>query len=218
MVARVPSFLFPQSINALREEHREEGVLHSIEEDPDPTFHWNIPQTRWDSEKSGDTFVVLNDEGEIESLDQGAALDRQHHLQAARGHSTPANALTDDRWGLPLRPPTPWDIETDYTYPNKVEFTVDEGTWMNVDIGSDFMIFDLLGDLYTAPLGGGAASLLLGGVAYEWQPKLSPDGSSVLYSSDKSGLDNLWVADIGCTSGGACTLSNHQQVSDETLR
>jgi hypothetical protein len=125
---------------------------------------------------------------------------------------------------LPNRPQQPWDIETDLGHPRNVQYTVDEGTWMNVDVGLDgWLFFDLLGDIYHLNLNARVPdapfepALLLGGVAYEWQPRLSPAGNQLLYSSDKGGNDNIWVADITC-SAAACALSNNRPVTDSSYR
>ncbi len=68
---------------------------------------------------------------------------------------------------------------------------------MSVDISPDgrTLVFDLLGDLYTMPVTGGAATLLLGGAAYETMPRFSPDGSRIAFTSDRDGLENLWTMD-----------------------
>ena len=75
------------------------------------------------------------------------------------------------------------------------EFTATEGTWISLDVSPDgqTIVFDLLGDLYTMPVAGGKASPLLTGMAYEVQPRFSPDGESVAFISDRSGGDNLWT-------------------------
>ncbi len=75
------------------------------------------------------------------------------------------------------------------------EFTATEGTWISLDVSPDgqTIVFDLLGDLYTLPVAGGEASPLLVGMAYETQPRFSPDGESVAFVSDRSGGDNLWT-------------------------
>jgi len=68
---------------------------------------------------------------------------------------------------------------------------------MNVDVYNRTLVFDLLGDIYAMPLSGGVdASLLIGGVAWQSQPRFSPDGSKLLFSSDESGCDNVWVYDF----------------------
>lgn len=77
-----------------------------------------------------------------------------------------------------------------------IEFDVDEGTWMNLDVSPDgsTILFDLLGDLYTVPVEGGEATLLLGGRDWDHQPRYSPDGDRIAFISDRDGMMNLWVA------------------------
>src|SRR6202000_632859 len=77
----------------------------------------------------------------------------------------------------------------------KVTITTDEGTWMNLDVSPDGqnIVFDLLGDIYSIPIKGGKATLLAGGKAWEIQPRYSPDGKLISYTSDKDGGDNIWI-------------------------
>jgi Tol biopolymer transport system component/imidazolonepropionase-like amidohydrolase len=79
----------------------------------------------------------------------------------------------------------------------KIDFTTDEGTWMSLDVSSDAktIVFDLLGDVYTVPIGGGEAKRIMGGLSFESQPKFSPDGKKIVFVSDRSGAENLWLAD-----------------------
>ena len=78
-----------------------------------------------------------------------------------------------------------------------IEFTTDEGTWMSLDVSADgrTIVFDLLGDIYTLPIEGGAARRIVGGMSFESQPKFSPDGKTIAFLSDRSGVENLWIAD-----------------------
>ena len=82
-----------------------------------------------------------------------------------------------------------------------LSFTVTEGTWMSLDISPDgqTLVFDLLGDLYTLPIGGGEATRIMGGISFESQPAFSPDGSLIAFLSDRSGVENLWVANADGT-------------------
>ncbi len=86
--------------------------------------------------------------------------------------------------GLPLKPA------------GKVSFTTDEGTWMSLDVAPDgqTIVFDLAGDVYTLPINGGEAKRIVGGdLAFESQPKFSPDGKLIVFISDRSGGENLYV-------------------------
>src|SRR5215813_2807687 len=80
----------------------------------------------------------------------------------------------------------------------KIEFTTDEGTWMSLDVSSDgrTIVFDLLGDIYTVPTSGGEAKRIVGGLSFESQPKFSPDGKKIVFISDRSGAENLWLSDV----------------------
>ena len=75
-----------------------------------------------------------------------------------------------------------------------VEFTTNEGSWMNLDVSPDgqTVVFDLLGDIYRMPITGGKATPLRTGSAWEIQPRFSPDGRKISFTNDAGG-DNLWV-------------------------
>ena len=80
--------------------------------------------------------------------------------------------------------------------PNRdISFETDEGTWMSLDISPDGkeIVFDLLGDIYIMPATGGDAKLLSGGTPWEVQPRFSPDGSKISFTSDREGGDNIWI-------------------------
>lgn len=78
----------------------------------------------------------------------------------------------------------------------KVSFTTDEGTWMSLDVSPDgqTIVFDLLGDIYTMSITGGEAKRIIGDMSFEGQPKFSPDGKTIVFTSDRSGVEHLWVA------------------------
>jgi Tol biopolymer transport system component/imidazolonepropionase-like amidohydrolase len=78
-----------------------------------------------------------------------------------------------------------------------IQFSTDEGTWMSLDVSPDgkAAVFDLLGHLYTLPINGGQAKVITGGISFERQPRFSPDGRHIVFVSDRSGADNLWISD-----------------------
>ncbi|MGH1362961.1 MAG: amidohydrolase family protein [Calditrichia bacterium] len=88
-----------------------------------------------------------------------------------------------------------WDVMQHRGPADTVSFTVDEGTWMNLDVSPDgkTIAFDLLGDIYTLPMSGGKATPIASGLAWEVQPRFSPDGKSISYTSDRAGGDNIWI-------------------------
>ena len=77
-------------------------------------------------------------------------------------------------------------------------FTTSKGTWISLDVSPDGqqIVFDLLGDLYTLPIGGGKATRLTSGMAYDVQPRFSPDGRKLAFVSDRSGGENVWIMSL----------------------
>jgi imidazolonepropionase-like amidohydrolase/Tol biopolymer transport system component len=80
----------------------------------------------------------------------------------------------------------------------QVRIDVDEGTWMNVDVSRDgrMIAFDMLGDIYTMPISGGTPRRIAEGLAYEHQPRFSPDGRRIAFTSDRGGGDNIWIMNV----------------------
>lgn len=89
-----------------------------------------------------------------------------------------------------------WDISDTGQPFEDVQFTLNEGTWMSLDVSPDgtTIVFDLLGDIYSMPAAGGVATAVLDGPAMQRNPQFSADGQRILYVSDASGADNVWVA------------------------
>ncbi len=77
-----------------------------------------------------------------------------------------------------------------------LKFTTDEGTWISLDVSPDgrTIVFELLGDLYTMPITGGQATRITSGQGYDTQPRFSPDGTRLVFLSDRNGSENVWTA------------------------
>ena len=111
-----------------------------------------------------------------------------------------------------------WNVDkpSDETFAQAIDTR--EGTWMNLDVSPDGkeIVFDLLGDLYVMPIGGSdAPRKLTSGIAWDMQPRFSPDGKTIAFTSDRSGKngfggDNIWTI----SRDGKTTT----QVSAETFR
>lgn len=88
-----------------------------------------------------------------------------------------------------------WDVAAPPLVTREIQIEVDEGTWMNVDVSPDgqTVAFDLLGDIYTIPISGGAATRIAEGLPFEMQPRFSPDGRRIAFTSDRGGGDNIWI-------------------------
>jgi len=115
--------------------------------------------------------------------------------------ATPATDAADkEKKDLPLTPT------------RTVEFTTDEGTWISLDVSPDgqTLIFELLGDLYTMPVSGGEAKKITSGLAFNSQPRYSPDGKLITFVSDRSGAENVWIANVD--GSNPKQLSHDEQV------
>lgn len=92
-----------------------------------------------------------------------------------------------------------WDVTQPRGTTRTISFTTSEGTWMSVDIAPDgsWVVFDLLGHIYRMPITGGTATVLTqnSGVALNMQPRISPDGRTIAFITDRRGQYNLWVMD-----------------------
>jgi imidazolonepropionase-like amidohydrolase/Tol biopolymer transport system component len=88
-----------------------------------------------------------------------------------------------------------WDVNGEHGPTKTVRFTTTEGTWMSVDVSPDGreLVFDLYGDLYLMPIAGGQARRITSGPAMDVQPRFSPDGTRISFTSDRAGGDNIWT-------------------------
>jgi len=87
-----------------------------------------------------------------------------------------------------------WDVQAAHGPTRVVKFSTDEGTWIDLDVSPDgrSIVFDLLGDLYLLPIEGGSAKRISSGPAWDVQPRFSPDGREIAFTSDRGGGNNLW--------------------------
>jgi Tol biopolymer transport system component len=92
-----------------------------------------------------------------------------------------------------------WDVTLARGKTREIDFTTSEGTWMSPDLSPDgrWIAFDLLGHIYRMPSAGGEAQPLTqnSGVALNFQPRISPDGKTIAFISDRRGQYNLWLMD-----------------------
>ncbi|MEA2691130.1 MAG: hypothetical protein QOJ16_517 [Acidobacteriota bacterium] len=90
-----------------------------------------------------------------------------------------------------------WNVNAPPGPSSEVTIDTAEGTWMSLDVSPDGkeIAFDLLGDLYTIPITGGEAKALTHDMAWQMQPRYSPDGRSIAFTSDQGGGDNIWLMD-----------------------
>lgn len=112
--------------------------------------------------------------------------------------------------------PAKWDVSARRATATDVQFETSTGTWMSVDVSPDgkTLVFDMLGDLYVMPISGGQATLLLGGPAYEMQPRFSPDGDRIAFTSDRDGLMNVWTMDVSGKDLRQVTKEKEREVSN----
>lgn len=99
---------------------------------------------------------------------------------------------------LPLQADTPaaeWQVNAPQGEFTQVDIQVQQGSWMNVSVSPDgkTIVFDLLGDIYSMPISGGAATALTNDIAWNMQPIFSPDGKYIAFTSDRDGGDNIWI-------------------------
>ena len=106
------------------------------------------------------------------------------------GPSSGANAPT-------VSPDPKWNVDDPPGPHHDATLDVRTGTWMSVDVSPDGrqLVFDLMGDLYSLPIEGGEARALTHGMAWDEQPRYSPDGAHIAFTSDRAGGDNIWVMD-----------------------
>ncbi len=105
-----------------------------------------------------------------------------------------------------------WDVNAIPGESRTVDIDTTSGSWMSLDVSPDgkTIAFDMLGDIYTISVDGGQAQSINSGLAWSMQPRFSPDGSEIAFTSDAGGGDNIWIMD----ADGA----NARQLTQEDFR
>ncbi len=123
------------------------------------------------------------------------SLDADFETAAGRPRAERGKAAAEE---AKKEEPAKWDVETPTGASGyDVDLDVREGTWLSLDLSPDGkeLVFDLLGDLYLLPVEGGEARSLTSGVSWDMQPRFSPDGKTLAFTSDRAGGDNVWLID-----------------------
>jgi len=130
--------------------------------------------------------------------------------QAPASPAAPAASPTPSP--TPVKEAAKWDVNNAPGPKTTANLDVTAGTWMSVDVSPDGkeIIFDLLGDIYSLKIAGGEAKSLTSGAMWDMQPRFSPDGKMIAFTSDRAGGDNIWVMD---RDG-----KNPKQVTKESFR
>ena len=161
------------------------------------------PQDRAENPPDPDDKVQL----EQDALDPAGTDPAKAPAATAKGKTRPGADMDEKKW----------DVNIAHGPTKPVRFDTDEGTWMDVDVSPDGreIAFSLLGDLYRLPIDGGNAVRVTSGPAWDVQPRWSPDGKELAFTSDRGGGNNLWrVPASGMNADG----SNATPVTKEDFR
>ncbi|MEZ4649632.1 MAG: amidohydrolase family protein [Candidatus Eisenbacteria bacterium] len=111
-----------------------------------------------------------------------------------------------------------WDVESPGVPADTLSFTAEEGTWISIDVhpSGDRIVFDLMGDIYTLPIEGGDAAPISRGLSHETQPRWSPDGTRIAFTSDRGGGDNIWTMNADGTGREALTKETFRLLNSPT--
>ena len=90
-----------------------------------------------------------------------------------------------------------------------ISISTERATWLSLDVNPDGqqLVLEVLGDIYVAPSSGGTATPISTGMAFDSQPRFSPSGKQIVFISDRSGAENIWLMDADGT--------NPRQISQE---
>ena len=134
-------------------------------------------------------------------------------LIAASLHSQVAVVPSSEKPAAEKKDEKPkWDVNNPPGPTEEIKLRTTKGTWMSVEVSPDGteIVFDLMGDIYSLPMAGGKAKQLAAGMAWDMQPRFSPDGKQIVFTSDRAGGDNIWTMQ---RDGSAA-----KQITKETFR
>ncbi|PHS77018.1 MAG: amidohydrolase [Robiginitomaculum sp.] len=111
-----------------------------------------------------------------------------------------------------------WDVSNPPGEKHDVNIDTKTGTWMSLDVSPDgkTIAFDLLGDIYTMPIEGGKATAIASGMAWEIQPRFSPDGARIAFTSDRGGADNIWTMEADGSDAEQVTKEKFRLLNNPT--
>ena len=132
--------------------------------------------------------------------------------QATQSRDAKPGALAPETKDPADAKPAKWNVNAPRGPGKEARIDVRSGTWMSIDVSPDGreIAFDLLGDLYVIPIGGGEARAITSGHQWDMQPRYSPNGRWIAFTSDRGAGDNIWIVDRNGT--------NPRQVTKETFR
>ncbi len=93
-----------------------------------------------------------------------------------------------------------------------IAFETEAVTWLSLDVSPDgtTLLIEAVGDLYTLPVTGGAATRITAGMAFDSQPRYSPDGKRIVFVSDRDGTEDVWLANADGSDAKNLTTAGSQ--------
>ncbi|MBM3847160.1 MAG: amidohydrolase, partial [Verrucomicrobia bacterium] len=135
--------------------------------------------------------------------------------------SQPATNAPPSKAGAPGKD-AKWDVSNPpgLAEARRAAIDVTEGTWLSLDVSPDgqTIVFDLLGDIYSIPITGGEAKAVTSGFAWDMQPRFSPDGQWIAFTSDRGGGDNIWIISAKAIASQTGKDSGLRQITKESFR
>jgi Tol biopolymer transport system component/imidazolonepropionase-like amidohydrolase len=109
-----------------------------------------------------------------------------------------------------------WNVNASHGPSRTVRYSTDEGTWMDLDVSPDGsqLVFSLVGDIYLLPIAGGSARRISSGAAWDVQPRFSPDGREIAFTSDRGGGNNLWRMNVDGSRATAVTDESYRLLNN----